>query len=107
MYDVTNKESFDHIPNWVQEVDRWAMQSSKILIVGNKADLVDQRVVEEKDVEQLEETRGGMKIPHLEISTKTSSNIEEAFSNMARLIMEGMKAYEDDPREEKKKCIIS
>jgi Ras-related protein Rab-1A len=35
VYDVTNRESFEHIRNWVKEVDRFADDHCKLL-VGNK-----------------------------------------------------------------------
>ena len=39
-------ESFDNIRQWLSEIDRYANDSVCKLLVGNKCDLVEDRVVE-------------------------------------------------------------
>merc|ERR1719242_3009091 len=45
VYDVTNYESFDHVEEWLSEVDRYANEGTAKLLVGNKADLVEEKQV--------------------------------------------------------------
>jgi GTPase SAR1 family protein len=44
-YDVTNAESFEHIEEWLADVDRFAGDGIAKLLVGNKADLKDERQI--------------------------------------------------------------
>lgn len=44
-YDVTNKESFDHLNTWLKEVQLYAPDTAKIVVVGNKCDLISERSV--------------------------------------------------------------
>ena len=45
MYSVANRASFDHIHDWVAEVKEHTPPNIKIILVGNKIDVHDQRVV--------------------------------------------------------------
>ena len=45
VYDVTRSESFDHVQDWLNEVNRYANQGlCKKLLIGNKCDRTDRTV---------------------------------------------------------------
>jgi len=81
VYDVTSSESFDHVEEWLSEVDRYASANTSKLLVGNKADLVEEKVVPEEDAQKFAE---GIGIPFLETSARTATNVDTAFLTMAR-----------------------
>lgn len=78
-YDVTNVESFDHVQDWLQEVNRYANEGTVKLLIGNKSDRSDRRVT----TQQGEEYAARLDMPFLETSAKTASNVEAAFLAMA------------------------
>ena len=50
VYDVTDKESFDSVKNWLREIDRYATEGVNKLLIGNKCDMVSKRVVSYEEV---------------------------------------------------------
>jgi len=78
VYDITNQESFDNVSSWIDQIYSHAtpqLYQHKIL-VGNKTDLEDKRVISFKQGLELAESYG---MKFIEVSAKNGSNIEEAF----------------------------
>ncbi|CAB9508070.1 Ras-related protein Rab [Seminavis robusta] len=80
VYDTTNVESFDHVNDWLKEVNRYAAEKTVKLLVGNKCDRTADKAVTE---EQAKEFADDLGIAVLETSAKSSKNVEEAFLTMA------------------------
>jgi len=81
VYDVTSSESFDHVEEWLSEVDRYANENTSKLLVGNKADLIEEKQVPEDTAQRFAEK---LSIPFLETSAKTATNVDAAFLTMAK-----------------------
>ena len=45
VYDVTNRNSFDRLRDWIKEIKMNVSSNTKIILIGNKTDLADQRQV--------------------------------------------------------------
>jgi GTPase SAR1 family protein len=39
VYDVTDRDSFQNVKQWLHEIDRYACENVNKLLVGNKSDL--------------------------------------------------------------------
>lgn len=83
VYDVTVKKTFDNITKWLKEIETFAGQNVQKLLVGNKCDLEDQRVITSDEGQALANEIG---IPFVETSAKSRSNVTTAFETMARNI---------------------
>lgn len=97
-YDVTNKDSFDHVQDWLQEVNRYANEGTCKLLIGNKNDREDKVV----STQEGEEFAKKLSMPFLETSAKTAANVEAAFLAMASELIKirekaGGNAGEFDP----------
>ena len=79
VYDVTSQDSFTHVNDWLNEVNRYASEGTCKLLVGNKSDRTDKVV----QYEAAKAFADGLKIPFLETSAKNASNVEQAFLTMA------------------------
>eukprot|EP00980_Cylindrotheca_fusiformis_P009363 scaffold2047_cov129-Cylindrotheca_fusiformis.AAC.42 len=80
VFDVTSAESFDHVNDWLKEVNRYAAEGTVKLLVGNKSDRTADKVVTEEQAKEFADELG---IPFIETSAKSSKNVEEAFLTMA------------------------
>nr|CAD1842177.1 unnamed protein product [Ananas comosus var. bracteatus] len=87
VYDVTEMESFNNVKQWLSEIDRYASDNVCKLLVGNKCDLVENKVVETEKAQAFADSLG---IPFLETSAKESINVEKAFLTMSAEIKKRM-----------------
>jgi len=83
VFSVTDRTSFQNIPNWVEEVRRIVGPLPSIL-VGNKTDLADQRVVTPEEGQALGAQLG---FPYIETSAKADLNVGNAFQMIAEAII--------------------
>eukprot|EP01119_Soliformovum_irregulare_P007161 TRINITY_DN19560_c0_g1_i1.p1 TRINITY_DN19560_c0_g1~~TRINITY_DN19560_c0_g1_i1.p1 ORF type:complete len:229 (-),score=61.98 TRINITY_DN19560_c0_g1_i1:106-792(-) len=81
VYDVTDEKSFANIRNWVRNIEQHASENVNKILIGNKCDLVDKKVVDTSKGKSLAEEYG---IKFLETSAKNSVNVEDAFISLAR-----------------------
>lgn len=87
VYDVTEADSFSNVKQWLGEIDKYANESVNKLLVGNKCDLVNKRVVDYQTAKSFADEIG---IPFLETSAKNATNVEQAFMTMAAEIKSRM-----------------
>lgn len=76
VYDVTMKTSYDNVTKWITEIDRYALDHVHRLIVGNKCDLSNEKVISTEMTNELSEMVG---IDVIEISAKNNFNVKEVF----------------------------
>ncbi|EGD77558.1 TKL/DICTY4 protein kinase [Salpingoeca rosetta] len=79
-YDVTDKDSFDNVNYWLQEIDRYAHENVNRLLLGNKIDLEAKKQVDHATAKEFADNVG---MPFLEVSAKNNINVEEAFMTVA------------------------
>ena len=84
IYDITKRETFDRIKNWMQEVEKYAGPNVIKLIVGNKSDLESERKVTKEEGQKL---ANESQIDFFEVSAKTNSNIEQLYEHSAKLYL--------------------
>jgi GTPase SAR1 family protein len=83
VYDITRRETFNHLTRWLEEARQNANGSMVIMLVGNKGDLDHRRQVTKEEGEKFAQENG---LIFLETSAKTAANVEEAFINTATKI---------------------
>ncbi|CAI9101234.1 OLC1v1038508C1 [Oldenlandia corymbosa var. corymbosa] len=87
VYDVTDRESFNNVKQWLNEIDRYASENVNKILVGNKSDLTEKKAVSYEEAQAFADEIG---IPFMETSAKNASNVEQAFMAMAAAIKSRM-----------------
>ena len=99
VYDISQSESFDNVDFWFNVLKESLPENSPIILLGNKSDLNDDRVIEEEEGKKKAED---LDIIFYETCASTKKNIKEVFDELLKKIFEKM---EKDEIEEAKKEI--
>ncbi|XP_012623459.1 ras-related protein Rab-19 isoform X2 [Microcebus murinus] len=81
-YDLTRRSTFESVPHWIHEIEKYGAANLVVMLIGNKSDLWEKRHVLFEDACTLAEKYGLLAV--LETSAKESKNIDEVFVLMAR-----------------------
>ncbi|CAD5184307.1 unnamed protein product [Musa acuminata subsp. malaccensis] len=76
VYDITRRETFDHLASWVEDARQHANATMTIMLIGNKCDSAHTRAVSTEEGEQFAKEHG---LIFMEASAKTAQIVEEAF----------------------------
>ncbi|XP_067840530.1 ras-related protein Rab-10 isoform X2 [Heptranchias perlo] len=93
VYDITNAKSFENISKWLRNIDEHANEDVERMLLGNKCDMEDKRVVQKSKGEQIAREHG---IRFFETSAKANINIEKAFLTLAEDILRKTPVKEPD-----------
>ncbi|GAG69825.1 unnamed protein product, partial [marine sediment metagenome] len=107
--DNTNRESFEKIKDWYEEINQLIDEKNiPIVIVGNKVDLSEQRVVSTAEGEGLAKSLSETGISYIETSALTGENVIDAFELIAyHYIIRTKKKEKDIIKEDLEEAILS
>lgn len=74
VFDLSDRETFNHLPEWKRELDKYSESEYEGIIIGNKSDLP--RQVSDTEARDL---ANEFNMEYVETSALTNSNVEEAF----------------------------
>ena len=93
VYDISSKNSFENIDKWLIEMKKTADENIKIILIGNKCDLIDKREVKEDDGKIKAKD---LNVPFMETSALNCINVEKAFNFLIEEIANFDIGIEDD-----------
>jgi small GTP-binding protein len=112
VFDLTNHASFEGMSNWISNFREVAGQEAVVVVVGNKADLVDNQRVSETEARQWVEDQG---LDFRQASAKTGTGVQEVFDLLITRLTEKRSEFTEKgapkflpapelPKEEKSGC---
>jgi GTPase SAR1 family protein len=97
IFDLTNRNSFERLASWLEDIFDYGPKDVNILLIGNKSDLADDRTVTFNDAYNFSNKYN---IPYLEVSAKTGNNVTMLFENLTRVMVQ--REQELDKKRKKK-----
>ena len=82
VFDLTNKESFKNIQNWIDDVSVYTGKDVIFICLGNKSDL-------KKEISKstIEDFKKKTKLEIFNVSAKTGDGVEDAFKHLIELLI--------------------
>jgi len=94
LYDITDKESFNNVKHWIEQIEKFASDNVVKLLVGNKCDYTTERKVDFDTASKYADQLG---ISVLETSAKTGTNVDHAFSTIAFQVRQKSQPSQNNP----------
>ncbi|KAL7716200.1 Rab family GTPase [Entamoeba marina] len=87
VYDITNRDSFEYLQDWVNDVSNYCPHGVKIVVVGNKIDLAEEdlRVISTDEGQQFANEGN---FDFFETSAKRNMKVEDAFRGLVVKIVQ-------------------
>jgi small GTP-binding protein len=82
-FDLTDEKTFSNLEAWMEDVRLYAQRHVEIMLVGNKVDLNDERVVDYKDAKAYADKHN---FQYFETSAKTKINVDKAFTKLTQTV---------------------
>ena len=81
VFDVTCRASFEELPRWIADAQKALPSDARCIVLGNKADLVEQRVVTAEEASAFASLH--LDCPYFDVSAKSGLNVDVAFGCVA------------------------
>ncbi len=94
VYSVTSERSFTNIDTWLQELRTHSNPDVKMILIGNKIDLIEQRVIS-KEQGELFAKKNNMNL-FIETSAKAGINAQNTFVQMAYILYQDYLKYKNN-----------
>ena len=84
VYDITSIESYQNIPAWLNDINRYASDNVSKILVGNKSDLKHKREIPDEDAKKLADHED---MKYIETSAKLNTNVDSIFLELTKEII--------------------
>ena len=87
VFDLTREQTFVETKKWLTEIRQFSNENIPFVLIGNNVDLLEDvgEVIDREEARAFAEKEGGI---YIETSIKTGANVDEAFNELTRRIIE-------------------
>ena len=90
VFDITRSSTFSNINNWYSSAVKYGLSGVPRILIGNKADLKEERKIILPMAEHLSEK---LNAPYFETSALTGDNVKQVFQKIAELVYKSKVNY--------------
>ena len=84
VYDITDRDSFNRVKNWVKELRKFVQKDIVVVIAANKQDLVrNQQIPDDESQDYAKSISAG----HFKTSAKAGKGVKHMFLNISRQLL--------------------
>ena len=84
VYDITDRDSFQRVKNWVKELRKFVQKEIVVVIAANKQDLArNQQIPDEESQDYAKSIKAG----HFKTSAKAGKGVEHMFLHISRQLL--------------------
>ncbi|KAK1163960.1 ras-related protein Rab-3B-like [Acipenser oxyrinchus oxyrinchus] len=95
MYDICNEESFNAVQDWATQIKTYSWDNAQVILVGNKCDMEDERLVPAEKGRSLADQLG---FEYFEASARENINVKQVFERLVDIICVKMsESVDTDP----------
>lgn len=91
VYDVTEPSSFQQLSQWLQGVKQYGAECVKLVLIGNKTDLMSERIVQTSEGREFAKNHG---MTFFETSARDGEGVGTVFEDVALQLTKEAKAIE-------------
>ncbi|KAF5908141.1 ras-related protein Rab-3D-like isoform X2, partial [Clarias magur] len=84
MYDITNQDSYSAVQDWATQIKTYSWDNAQVILVGNKSDLEDDRIIPTEDSKRLADELG---FQFFEASAKDNINVKQVFERKMMFVI--------------------
>ncbi|TXT65663.1 MAG: Small GTP-binding domain protein [Promethearchaeota archaeon] len=86
VFDLTREQTYQETRKWLTEIRQFAGENIPFILIGNKADLLEDvgRVINQEEAKKFAENENSI---YIETSAKTGIHVDEAFTELTRKII--------------------
>lgn len=84
MYDITDRDSFNRVKNWVKELRKFVQKEIVMVIAANKQDLARNQQIPHDESQDFAKS---IKAGHFKTSAKAGKGVEQLFLHISRQLL--------------------
>ncbi|KAL5006111.1 hypothetical protein ScPMuIL_017269 [Solemya velum] len=94
VFDVTNEATFESLDTWVREVNKYASGSPEIVVVANKTDQKNKRLISQADAKKWATDK---RLKYYETSAVSGEGVDILFTDLLSIVVDKKKIEKANP----------